>query len=89
MVDKREVEEFWGSKDLSWSYCASNRASGGMVILWRENLSNLFCSFKEEGYMGVKALWRGMYINLINIYVSCSYTTRRSLWAALREKKRA
>lgn len=86
--DHTMAEKFWGSKYVEWSSSASNGASGGMVILSRNNLINPVCSFKCEGFMRVNALWRGMPINFINIYASCSYTSRRSLWKYVVEKKK-
>lgn len=60
--------EFWGLKEVEWSHLDSVEASGGLVMLWRKNSMDLIQSFKGVGFLGVKAIMKGICVKFVNIY---------------------
>ncbi|XP_058784900.1 uncharacterized protein LOC131659770 [Vicia villosa] len=73
----------WGHGDVGFSYSASNGASGGLLILWNPGSVEVVCSFKGEGYLGVKVRWKNFIYYIVNIYSPCSFAAKRSLWMNL------
>lgn len=73
------VKEFWGGKDVEWTHLDSNGASGGSVILWRNNSLELLQSFKGMGFVGMKVICKGSCINFVNVYACCNRVLRKEM----------
>lgn len=53
----------------------------GRKIIWR------FFNFKGPGYVGLKAVNKGVCFNFINIHAPCNFVQRREVWRGLLRKK--
>lgn len=40
-------------------------------------------SFKTEGFLGIKVVWKGNLYYIVNVYSSCSLIKKKELWAKL------
>ncbi|XP_058786284.1 uncharacterized protein LOC131660936 [Vicia villosa] len=83
------AEELWGAKDVDWTHLDSTGASGGSAILWRKDSLELHSSYRDFGYVGMKADINGMLVNFINVYAPCNYITRTRVWRSIIRRKLA
>src|SRR4051812_30602166 len=75
-VDSGTVRDLWGDKFVEWSFAEANRASGGLITMWKKNLFNLIFSFKRQGFLGLCVEKNGKVIYFVNVYASCDCRRR-------------
>ncbi|XP_058777150.1 uncharacterized protein LOC131651507 [Vicia villosa] len=61
--------------------------SSGLLILWKEDSLEVISSFKEDGFLGIKVLWKEYYYYIINVYSSCALNKKIDMWAKLLDLK--
>lgn len=42
VIDENLVVSMWGNKDVEWSFKGGNGRSGGLLIMWKKRLFNIF-----------------------------------------------
>lgn len=80
------ANSFWGGGVTDWTASNSLGASGGLTIIWKKGSLNVNYSFIGTGFVGINILWKGLGINLVNIYAPESVVARRGLWNTLPER---
>lgn len=48
------VKSFWSNNGIGFSFSNSMGRSGGLLILWKEEILEVITNFKGEGYLGIK-----------------------------------
>ncbi|XP_058726684.1 uncharacterized protein LOC131598058 [Vicia villosa] len=81
------ARSFWGSSDVEWTACNSEGASGGMVVLWKKDSLVVNYRLIGSGYVRINISWKGISVNLVNIYAPCSISLRRVLWKNLVDRR--
>ena len=71
-IVKRLVESMWGHENVDWVYSGSTGASGGLLCMWNKVNFQKVDSWGEEGDLGVKGMWRGEEVDIVNVYAPCS-----------------
>lgn len=54
-----------------------------MITIWKRGVINPLFSFKDNGFLGLNAEWKGNNLYFINVYSSCCLVEKRSLWNSL------
>ncbi|XP_058741467.1 uncharacterized protein LOC131613848 [Vicia villosa] len=80
VIDSVIAGSLWQNENVGWSFSKSEGRSGGLVILWRENIFDLVFSFKGTGYIGIKIWLKDSYYYICNIYSPCSFQGKKELW---------
>ncbi|XP_058766091.1 uncharacterized protein LOC131639623 [Vicia villosa] len=86
-IDKGLVCKLWEDSLVDWSYAKADRASGGLLTMWKKDYFNLVFSFKDQGYLGLCVEKNGKLIYFVNIYASCDINRRMESWKRLMEFK--
>ncbi|XP_058739159.1 uncharacterized protein LOC131611049 [Vicia villosa] len=85
---KEEVaRSFWTSSETGYSFSNSLGMSGRLLVLWNEGKVEVMNSFKGEGFLGIKVLWKGNFYYVVNVYSSCELAKKRSMWHELLKMK--
>lgn len=71
-VDSSLVSSFYNHERVGWSYVSSKGQSSGILTMWREKVIYLCCSFKGDGFLGIKLKWMDQSYYMVNIYSHCS-----------------
>lgn len=87
-VDMRIASILWGDKSCGWVYSGSTGASGGLICLWDSEVFVRSELWGEKGLLGVAGLWKGEFVNIVNVYSSSDPAEKNELWAALESKMR-
>ncbi|XP_058783292.1 uncharacterized protein LOC131657968 [Vicia villosa] len=74
-------------ENISYSFSNANGQLGGLIIPWKEGGVEVVHSFKEEGFLGVKLIWRSYVYYIVNVYSSCDLNKKKELWNALLLRK--
>ncbi|XP_058760200.1 uncharacterized protein LOC131633504 [Vicia villosa] len=61
--------------------------SGGLITFWKVGGVKVLSSFKGEGYLGIKVVWKGDLFYLVNIYSSCDFVKKKRMWEILLDLK--
>ncbi|CAI8596512.1 unnamed protein product [Vicia faba] len=81
------AKSFWSNEEIDYSYSMSREVSGGIITLWKKGKVKKVCSFKSEGYLGIKFLWKNHIYYLVNAYSSCNINEKKLLSGRLLELK--
>lgn len=57
-------------------------------MIWKECIFDHIFSFKGDGFLGKKVLWRGHFYYFVNVHSSCCIIKKRSMWKEILELKR-
>lgn len=87
-VDERVASMIWGNKKCDWVFSGSVGAAGGLVCVWDNEVFTRQSLWGEKGLLGVSGLWEGVYVNIVNVYVTSKVEERREVWEALIERMR-
>ncbi|CAK8531427.1 unnamed protein product [Lathyrus sativus] len=79
------VFELWGGTNVEWTFKPFIGDSGGMLLLWKQGFFPSCFSFTGEGFVGVGGFWKNSLVYVVNVYSSCFYAKKRSLWRYLEE----
>lgn len=64
-------KSFWSKENVGYSFSNANGLSGGLIILWKDGKVEVVHSFKDEGFLGVKVVWKMKVYYIVNVYPSC------------------
>lgn len=53
-----------------------------------ERLYGVISSFKGDGFLGIKVIWKEDVYYIVNIYSSCDFIKKHRLWDVLLELKK-
>ncbi|CAI8593121.1 unnamed protein product [Vicia faba] len=70
------ARSFWSNTEVGFSFTNSRGMSGNLVTLWRIGDMEVLNSFKGEGFLGVKIVWKGNLYYVVNFY---SYDVRKKI----------
>lgn len=87
-VDERLACVMWGNKDCGLVYSGSDGASGGLCCLWNSSVFRRTELWGEKGVLGVSGWWKGVLVNIVNVYAPCDVEGKKELWRVLEEKMR-
>ncbi|XP_058753369.1 uncharacterized protein LOC131626563 [Vicia villosa] len=82
-LKEETARTFWVSPDIGYSFSNSRGMSGGLLILWKEEKVEVISSFKGDGFLGIKVIWKGDCYYVVNVYSSCESNKKRILWNEL------
>ncbi|CAK8571504.1 unnamed protein product [Lathyrus sativus] len=80
VADPSVIGGIWSGQDIDWASCNMSGLSGGLIILWKKEVINPLLSFRGDGFLGVKVLWKRNLYYMVNIYSPCSINLKRKLW---------
>ncbi|XP_058756726.1 uncharacterized protein LOC131629938 [Vicia villosa] len=78
---------FWSNTNIGFSFSNSLGLSGGLITLWKNEALEVIHSFKGEGYLGIKVIWKSFIYYIVNVYSSCILSKKKELWSKLLELK--
>ncbi|XP_058775955.1 uncharacterized protein LOC131650251 [Vicia villosa] len=81
------VKGMWSGTEVGYSFSNSVGLSGGILSLWRTDRVEVLCSFKGEGYVGIKVCWKDNFYYVVNVYSSCLLFKKKELWNNLLNEK--
>ncbi|CAK8566094.1 unnamed protein product [Lathyrus sativus] len=73
----------WSKMDVDFSFSNSIGFSGGLITLWKSDKVEALNSFKGEGFLGTKVIWKGKIYYVVNVYSSCVLSKKKDLWSNL------
>ncbi|XP_058749290.1 uncharacterized protein LOC131622283 [Vicia villosa] len=82
------VKSLWSNTDIGFSFSNSECLSGEIISLWRTDRVEVIHSFRGEGFLGNKVVWKKGVYYVVNVYSSCSLEKKKVLWRNLLELKR-
>lgn len=85
---EKVASSFWRSLDIGYSFSNSDGRSGGLITLWKKESVSVICSFRGDGFLGIKASWKNDIYYLVNVYSSCEAAKKTKLWETLLDLKR-
>ncbi|XP_058765777.1 uncharacterized protein LOC131639291 [Vicia villosa] len=74
------ARSFWCGSDIGFSFSNSEGFSGGMICLWKVGNVEVISSFKGEGFLGIKVIWKDNAYYILNVYSSCLLAKKKELW---------
>ncbi|KAL8554365.1 hypothetical protein ACS0TY_002515 [Phlomoides rotata] len=87
VVNQEFCESLWPDKDFAWVYSRSNRASGGLITIWRNSVFAMDNQWGVSGALAIKGTWQGNIRNfiLINIYAPSGSKDQQRLWEDIQD----
>lgn len=85
-IDDRLAFVLWGNKECDWVFSGAEGASGGLCCLWDKAVFQRTELWGHKGVLGVAGIWKGIPVNIVNIYAPCNAEGKRRIWAGLEEK---
>lgn len=82
------AKSFWRVPEIGFSFSNSEGRSGGLITLWNKDYVKEISSFKGDGFLGVKVIWKDDFYYIVNIYSSCDISKKKRLWEVLIELKK-
>lgn len=73
------MSSFWSNENVGWSYLNSEGQSGSLLTMWREEVFEPVCSFKEA-LLGLKLKSNQQTIYVVNVNSPRSLSIKRSMW---------
>lgn len=67
------TKSMWNIDGIGFSFSDFVGFSGGIIILWKEESIFVQTTFKGEGLLGIKVVWKNNIYNITNIYSSCDF----------------
>lgn len=77
------AKSLWSGNNVGYSFSNSYYLSGSLITLWKEREVEVLNSFKGEGYLGIKIIWKDLYYYMVNIYSSCLLSKKKEMLAKL------
>lgn len=56
---------------MEWAFKGLNGYSGGLLIMWKKGLFDLYVSYHGEGFVGIIVGRKGGNFFVVNVYSSC------------------
>lgn len=75
------IKSFWCSSEIGYSFSNLSGMLGGIITLWKKGTVGVDSSFKGDGYLGIKILWKDISYYIVNIYSSCELSKKIILWS--------
>ncbi|XP_058746651.1 uncharacterized protein LOC131619583 [Vicia villosa] len=82
------VKSLWSNSEIGFSFSNSEGLSGGIISLWRTDRVEVIYSFRGEGFLGNKVVWKEGVYYVVNVYSSCNLEKKKVLWRNLLDLKR-
>lgn len=74
VMQDRVIKSFWSNEEMGFYFYESRGPSGGLLILWKEWVVEVLCSFRGESFLDVKVKWRNFIYYIANVYSSCEWS---------------
>lgn len=71
---------FWRAEEIDFSVSNSSSMSGGLIILWKDRDIEVLCSYRSEGYLGIKIKWKDNLYYIVNISFARIMLLKQILW---------
>ncbi|XP_058783019.1 uncharacterized protein LOC131657664 [Vicia villosa] len=83
------AKSLWYGGEVGYSFSNSVGRSGGWIILWNSINMEVISSFRGDGFLGIKVLWKNDIYYVVNVYSSCDIIKKKLLWQELLRLKNA
>ena len=58
-MQEKVARSLWCNEEVGFLFSDSRGLSGGIIIFWKVDVVEVLCSFRGEGFLGVKVKWCG------------------------------
>ncbi|PWA74145.1 hypothetical protein CTI12_AA254970 [Artemisia annua] len=84
-IDEDWIEDLWGSKNFGFAQVECNGRSGGLIMVWDDNVFTCKDAVGDDRFIAIKGEWKGIEgdIVVVNVYGPHEPRQKTELWKRL------